>query len=200
MKYIKSLVSVCVQRGYVTQERAPWLQYAIEKRVSSLIVFSLLIVLGMRLAPTETVMMFIISFCTLRSKTSGVHAKTLLGCIVYSIGSEIFFLKVLPLLWNHSLSNVFLGLALGSIRMLAPYNHPNMNLSVTEAKECKKKAKKLSECWFIAIIMLRILQLTTWADGIVLGIIMSAFMLVLAYITILIKMELYMCCYFKKKL
>lgn len=182
MKYIKSLVSVCVQKGYVTQDRAPWLQYAIEKRVSTFIVFSLLIVLGMTLAPPETVIMFIISFCTLRSRTNGVHAKTLLGCIVYSIGSELFFLKVLPLLWNHTLSNVFLGLALGSIRILAPYNHPNMNFSATESKACEKKAKKLSECWFIAIIMLRILRLTTWADGIVLGIIMSASMLVLAYI------------------
>lgn len=33
MKRINSFVEMCVEKDYVSQERAAWLQYALEKRI-----------------------------------------------------------------------------------------------------------------------------------------------------------------------
>lgn len=37
MKYIGTLVDVCIAKGYITQDQAPWLYYGIEKRVTTII-------------------------------------------------------------------------------------------------------------------------------------------------------------------
>lgn len=36
MKRIDAVVSMCIQRGYVSKDSAPWLRYALEKKIVSL--------------------------------------------------------------------------------------------------------------------------------------------------------------------
>lgn len=39
MKQVDTLVGMCIQKGYVSQDEAPWLRYALERRVTSIIAF-----------------------------------------------------------------------------------------------------------------------------------------------------------------
>lgn len=76
MKQLDSLVRGCVQKGYVTEEQAPWLRYALEKRLVTFGVFIPLLGLGGVITNPATMLAFLITFCLLRTRTNGFHAKS----------------------------------------------------------------------------------------------------------------------------
>ena len=84
MKCIGSLVDMCVAKGYITQDQAPWLYYGMEKRVSTVIVSIPMLIIGSLVSSLATSIAFYISFCSLRTRTNGIHAKTLVGCLIIS--------------------------------------------------------------------------------------------------------------------
>ena len=181
MKQIDSFVEMCIQKKYVTQDNAPWLRYALEKRIGSLVAFTPLLILGLLITNPSTVISFLFSFSLLRTRTNGFHAKTIGKCIVYSILEEIFFLKVLPMTWNNMIASVALAISIMLIWTLAPYNHPNMDLSLKEVTACAKSAK-----WRLGILVCFLTMLyesgqNQLALGILLGIVMTASTLVVAY-------------------
>lgn len=69
-----------------------------------------------------------------------------------------------------------------SIFTLAPYNHPNMDLSSDELIECARSAKKRLLTLILLVIVMYTLHLNQIATGILLGIVMVAVTLTLAYI------------------
>lgn len=181
MKRISSFVEMCVERDYVSEDRAEWLQYALEKRILTVMGFVPLLILGFMIAHPATVIGFLIAFCLLRTRTNGFHAKSVARCLLYSIAGEVFFLKALPMLWNDIIAFVSLILSGALIWFLAPYNHPNMHLSSEEVTACAKSAK-----WRLSILLLTmvILYSQKWepiALGIILGIVMAASTLAMAY-------------------
>lgn len=181
MKQIDSLVEVCIQKGYVTEEKAPWLRYALERRLASLVVFAPLICIGLLITNPATMFAFFITFCSLRMRTNGFHAKSSGRCLIYSMVGELFFLRVLPTLWNDIIAFAALAISTVLIWVLAPYNHPNMNLSPEEILACATSAK-----WRLGILVFALSVLSVWkqehlARGIVLGIVMTASTLAMAY-------------------
>lgn len=175
------LVELCAKKGYVSQDNVAWLRYALEKRIASLVAFIPLLILGLLIANPATVLSFLFSFILLRTRTNGFHAKTIGRCLLYSILAELFFLKVLPLAWNNIVSFIALVLSIVLIWFLAPYGHPNMNLSSAEVTVCAKSAK----CRLITLVFilsaLYIWKQKEFAIGILLGILMTATTLVMAY-------------------
>lgn len=93
MKYIGTLVDVCIAKGYITLDQAPWLYYGIEKRVTTILISIPMLIIGSLASTPAMSIAFYISFCSLRARTNGLHAKTLAGCLILSIISEILFLK-----------------------------------------------------------------------------------------------------------
>lgn len=182
MKCIGALVDVCVARGYITQDEAPWLYYGIEKRVTTILISIPMLIIGSLVSTPAMSIAFYISFCSLRTRTNGLHAKTLAGCFILSIISEIFFLGILPCILNDTVAISLLVLSIISIFILAPYNHPNMALSVEESTVCAKNAKKQLLILSLLLIILQKMQLKQFVTGILLGIVMAALTLVLAYI------------------
>lgn len=182
MEYISSLVDICIAKGYITQDQAPWLYYGIEKRVTTILVSIPMLIVGSLVSTPATAIAFYISFCSLRTRTNGFHAKTLAGCLVLSIISEIFFLGVLPCIVNDNVVISLLIISIISIFFLAPYNHPNMALSAEESMACAKSAKKRLLILILLLIILYVMQLKKFVTGILLGIVMAALTLVLAYI------------------
>ena len=89
---------------------------------------------------------------------------------------------MLPHVWDEAIAISLLILSAISIFYLAPYNHPNMDLSVEEATACAKNAKKRLITLILLLIALHLTQLNQFSTGILLGIVMTAVMLVLAYI------------------
>ena len=181
MKQINTLVGLCVQKGYISQDEAPWLQYALEKRIASLIAFIPLVIIGFWITAPATMCSFFITFCSLRTRTNGFHAKSVLGCILYSILGEILFLKIIPSLWNNFIVLISLIVSIILIWVFAPYNHPDMGLSSEEVVACAKSAKCRLILLLFAVCLLFYWRREQLAVGIILGIIMTASTLVMAY-------------------
>lgn len=89
------LVNKCLLCGYITQEKILWLRYVIEKRISSFVVMVPFIILGSLLSGWEVAVTFLSGFCYLRKRTSGLHARTVIGCMILSLVFEYLFLGVL---------------------------------------------------------------------------------------------------------
>lgn len=183
MKRIDAVVSMCIQRGYVSKDSAPWLRYALEKKIVSLMAFVPLVIIGSVIANPATTFTFITTFCVLRTRTNGFHAKSVSSCITCSILVEIIFLKVLPMVWNDIISFAALSVSSVLIWHFAPYNHPDMALSSEEVTACAKSAK-----WRLSMLIFSLCVLHVWKQdqltlGIKLGIVLTATTLIIAYCT-----------------
>ena len=121
---------------------------------------------------------FFITFCSLRTQTNGFHAKSICICLLYSILGELFFLRILPSVWNDIIAFISLDTSIVLIWFLAPYNHPNMALSSEKVIAC---AKGRLNMLLITFIMLHVWKQNQLAQGILLGIIMAASTLTMAY-------------------
>lgn len=182
MKLVGALVDKCIIRGYITQEQAPWLYYGIEKRLTTILISIPMLIIGSLVSTPAMAIAFYIGFYFLRSRINGLHAKTLAGCLILSIISEIIFLGILPCILNDTASISLLIISIISIFILAPYNHPNIALSAAESTACAKSAKKRLLILVLLLIILHKVQLEQFITGILLGIVMAALTLVLAYI------------------
>lgn len=182
MKQIDAIVNACIEKGYVTSEKAPWLHYALEKRITSVAIFIPLCAIGLLLTNAATLLSFYITFYLLRSLTNGWHAKTFLRCYICSIVGEVAFLGALLDFWNPVLARISTVAASVLIWILAPFNDPNIGLTADETVECKRIIKRRLLLLTIAITMLRFMRDTHFACGAELGILMTALTLLLAYI------------------
>ena len=181
MKQIDILVDRYLQEGYVSQDEAPWLRYALEKRIITLIAFVPLLILGFSIANPATVIGFFSSFCFLRVYTNGYHAKSVGRCIFYSALGEILFLRFIPQGWNKLVLSVALIASFAVIWFLAPYNHPDMKLSQEEIIACARSSKCRLNILLLTLFILYVYRQWELALGVLLGIFMVASLLVLAY-------------------
>lgn len=181
MKQIDYFVGICIQKEYVSQDNAEWLRYALEKRIVTAIGFVPLLILGINIANPATVLGFFASFCMLRTRTNGFHAKTVGRCFLYSMVGEVFFLRALPVIWNDIIAFVVLLVSAILIWFFAPYNHPNMDLSSEEVKACAKSAKWRLSMLLLVMSLLCVKRQNRFALGILLGIVMAASTLAMAY-------------------
>lgn len=181
MKLIESFVGMCIQKEYVSADEAQWLRYALEKRIASVIAFIPLLIVGLLVTSPSTLLAFLITFFTLRTRTNGFHAKSVGRCLLYSIVGEVFFLRVLPMVLNGVIAFIALTVSIMLIWILAPYNHPNIDLSSEEVTLCAKSAKLRLSSLIIALITLYVWKQNQLVQGILLGIIMTASTLVIAY-------------------
>lgn len=189
MKQIESFVEMCIQKEYVSADDAQWLRYALEKRIASIMAFIPLLIVGLLITNPARLLAFLITFFTLRTRTNGFHAKSVGRCLLYSILGEVFFLRVLPMVWNDIIAFIALVLSIMLIWVLAPYNHPNMNLSSEEVIACAQSAKWRLSMLSLAVSVLYIWKQYQFAQGILLGIIMTATTLMMAYCLQTIELE-----------
>lgn len=180
MKLIDSFVEMCIQKEYVSQDEAQWLRYALEKRITSTIVFVPLIIIGLLIAEPASLLTFLITFFLLRTRTNGFHARSIGRCLLYSILGEVFFLRLLPTIWNEIIAFITLTMSIMLIWAYAPYNHPNMDLSSEEVVACARSAKLRLSILFFALCVFYIWRQAQLAEGIRMGIILTASTLVMA--------------------
>ncbi len=183
MKPVDSFTNKCIDNGYITQEQAPWLRYGLEKSVAAFIISIPMLIVGSLVSSPAMTFSFFFSFYLLRSRTNGFHAKSFGGCFILSILTEIFFLSILPRVWNDIVATALLIASTIIILVLAPYNHPNMELSSEEIVECARSAKSRLSVLILFLIVLHILQFNQLVSGIVVGIVMVAVTLTFAYIS-----------------
>lgn len=184
MKTAHTLTRLCQQKGYITEDQMPWLQYTIEKRLSTLLIWIPLFLNGIYLVSPIVSFSFISSFLYLRKRTNGFHAKTLLGCFWGSIISETFFLGILFKRMQLWMAVLFLVTSSVIIFFFAPFNHPLMCFSSEEIKACAKSSRKRLFVLIVVVIIGYILNYKELSHSIILGITMTATMLVSAKITL----------------
>lgn len=183
MKIAHVLTRFCRKKGYVSEDQVPWLQYTIEKRLSTLLIWIPLFLIGIYLVSAIVSFSFISSFLYLRKRTNGLHAKTFLGCFCWSVISEMLFLGLLFKMLKTWMALLFLSTSSIVIIFFAPFNHPSMCFSSEEIEACAISSRKRLSILIVVVIIGYTLNYEELSHSIILGITMTASMLVTARIT-----------------
>ena len=136
--------------------------------------------IGLAITSPARLFAFLVAFFWLRSRTNGYHAKSVAACTFGSVVWEIFFLKVLPVRIT-VFALVSFSVSIFIIWFCAPYNHPDMGMSLEEVIACAKSAKVRLSMLVFSFCILNIWGLKQVAEGILLGIVMTAATLVMGY-------------------
>ena len=179
---VNKLVSSCIKKGYILESRAPWLHYALEKHISTILISIPFLLLGAFISSWGTSISFYCGFSFLRSRTNGFHSNSVSRCFISSLFVEYIFLGVLYQYMSMT-ALVLIGL-LSSIAIffLAPFNHPNMGLSPAAVKACAQKAKIRLLLIILVCLFTHLLDFVSVSHGLCLSIAMTACLLVFAYI------------------
>lgn len=183
MKYLISiLVDISVQRNIIPPSDGPWLQYCLEKWISTILGMGLLLTVGLLLFPPVPTVVFIVSFLFLRQRTNGLHMKSMLGCMAVSLALELGMMGVVyPVLTLPSAATV-LVISASLAFVLSPFRHPNLSMTDQEfyANDIGSKVRLL--------ILMVFAGISIWANGldclygITLGVALDAASLALAHI------------------
>lgn len=181
-RLMKRAADYCVNAGIIKDEYTEWFIYTFEKKIVTIIVFILMCISGCIISNAKISISFVISFFVLRTKVNGYHASKVWVCAVMSLVLTMIFLIIgVPLLNNEWVFYSVGVMNLIVIYSFAPYNHPNMHLSKTEIKACRKSAKiRILALTIVAFITHR--NYSNLANGIVLGNLATTFLLLLAII------------------
>ena len=171
----------CLKHRIIEEADRKWFRYALEKRITSSITMALMIAIGSCLSSLVSVGIFAGVFCYIRKRTNGYHAKTFLGCMAFSLISEVILFGYIYPCIAENLSVIVVISAL-LIVALAPYNHPAMHLNSNEFKACRRSALlRLVLILFAYYVAYK----ESYADcikGISLGILFAAVSLCMAHI------------------
>lgn len=183
MKMIARFTEYCVRRDIISSCDAEWFSYGLVYRWSKVITICILFPIGCWLSTFSTSFSFYVSFILLRKRTNGYHAKTFVGCFLFSLCCEfVLFLLISPRLSNISVLLVFIVSAI-VIFFLAPYDHPNLHMTKEELAASGHLAKQNVLVLILAAVLTWKLGFLDLAQGIALGFGYTAFLLIVAYAT-----------------
>lgn len=181
-KIIAQIVHNCLKKDLLTEEDAPWLQYALEKRISTTLTSIPFILLSIYLTAPIIGLSMILTFFYLRTYTSGYHANSILGCFVLSILYELVFTTLfIPLLTNIS-ALIISTLSCVILLKFAPYRHPKMSLSDSEYLACSNQSRKRVLVILGISLVCYVLSVESILIGCTTGMTMATILLLCAYI------------------
>lgn len=181
-RFTEYIVSYCLSNNYLTDQQIPWFRYGLEKRIITILITIPFLCFGFVISNIPVTISFYASFSMLRSRTNGVHARTRMACLFFSILSEVLFLAIIPYNQNSLLTNILLFVSMLTIWIYAPFRPADFELTDYEVNECAIIARKRLLVLLSIYSIARILQLYNIAKGIFMGILLTASLLVLAYI------------------
>lgn len=181
-RQLQRFVNYCIKRGYIEEEKAPWLYYAIQKRIAIVVVGVPFLFVGIWLSSVSQAVSFLASFYFLRQRTSGAHCKNMYCCLVSSLLLEIIFLGVLPGVIGSYFLEVLVIISSGFILWKAPFPCPYMHMDEAEMKACAVSSKIRVLVLFCIYRVAHTTNLAGIFTGIGYGIVMAAFLLAIAYI------------------
>lgn len=172
----------CVEKQIIESKHFDWFVYGLEKRLSTIFVSIPFVILAISTTNLPCAISFFFSFFLLREYLGGFHANSVLGCLFFSLLSEIIvFFVVYPILSQPGIICIAIICAI-CVYILAPYNHPNMHLSSEEIVACKKRGRFRTCIISIIIILSSICSLEEISKGTTLGITLATALLCLGYI------------------
>ena len=181
-KFVDRTIQYCVSSDYITQEDAPWFQYCLEKRISTIVVGVPFFILALIMSNFLSAISFFFTYFFIKKYLGGYHTQTIWGCLGVSLLMESLFLGFLPHLLNATILFVLWVLCALLILKFAPYNHPNLHLTHKEVEACRKKVKHRL-CFVLAVaIIMHLTGIWEIANGCTIGIAMATALLCMGYI------------------
>ena len=181
-KIVDKLTYYCLNEELIKSEDVPWFKYGLEKRISTIIVGIPFLIIAFLISSFLCAVSFFASYFFVRKYIGGYHAKSVLGCIFFSLLMEIVFLGCLPYLINTPFLSGIHVISIVAVFLLAPYNHPNMHLSLDEITVCKKKGRHRICIATLICLIVQLAEGSEIAKGCTIGIVMAATLLCFGYI------------------
>lgn len=178
---VSKLSAICVRSNLIEAKDVPWFEYGIKTRITTLTVLIPFALLAVKLVGIPTTLAFLASFQFLRTRVSGYHANSVLGCISVSLILELFFLGVFLQHLNTAAVCISNGINFAVIALFAPFIHPNMDFSGEEIQALRHSAKRRAALTTFLAFACYGLNFTAVAKGLTTGAAMAASMLCLAY-------------------
>lgn len=181
-KIVDRITRYCVNEKIVSPEDVPWLKYGLEKRISTIIVGVPFLIIAYTISNFLCASSFFVTYFYVRKYIGGYHAKSVLGCLAFSLLLELVFLGMLPHLLTTPVLLGVLGISVFSTLKFAPYNHPNLHLSHEEIKACQKSGRQRVCVASLIGAIACLAGLKDIANGCTIGIAMVTALLCLGYI------------------
>ena len=181
-RIINKIATRYVLQGVIEESDYAWFVYGLEKRISSFIGTLFFFILAISISDFWTSLSFFVSFCSLRTRTNGFHAKSFLGCLTISLILEFLFLDVILPVLSPLLAFELSLLAFTLIFLFAPYNHPNMHMDTEEILAVRASARVRITVFTLLIPIFYLLGMQSIGNGLVLGNAMTGFLLVIEII------------------
>ncbi len=178
----KAILTYCVTHGIVSEEDIPTLDYCIYKTITSKITVIMLAVIGTLFSDVFTTVAFLYAFCSLRKTINGFHAKTISGCLFGSVTLEFLLLTLARQEYSLIVKLILIFLSSCIIWSLAPFNHPNMNLSKDEIDACRHASRKQLLFLLTLVAASYVASKQRILNGLCAGIVLAAGLLSLAYL------------------
>lgn len=182
MRISSELTRKLIKKGYLTAADAPMFEYKFECKLSTVIVGIPFFILAILLTTFITACSFFWCFYYLRVRTGGYHARTVVGCLVFSLILEYGFLGFVYPLLTPCLSSIIFVISIPLILILAPYNHPNLHFSKDELKATRKIMQIHLMVLVFVFAFSYYCMFKNLLYGVTIGVAMAVFLLCLAYI------------------
>ena len=182
MKCVEKFAKRLVAKGIVSENNSDWLQYGIERRLTTILIGCPFFALALLLTNLNTSVAFFLSFYFLRRRTNGFHSKSVFGCLTISLLCEFFFLTVFYYSITPHISIYINAINIVLVFLLAPYKDPSFPLTKKELQTITNSARVRVLVLVILAYILPLLGMYDCAKGITTGNAMAAFLLSLAYI------------------
>ena len=181
MNNIEKFVSTMVEREIVKKDDKEIIIYGINTGVEIIINIVTTIILGSVFRLIFESIMFLISFSAIRIYAGGYHAKTALRCYFMSsatIAVILSIVKFTPIEYIVSISIILLLLSTATIIRYAPVETSNKPLDEKEQKHYHRKTIQNMVIEYCIILILFIVQQYRWAYVIILGIAITAILVI----------------------
>lgn len=118
---VDGIARYCVKEGILTSQDISWFKYGLEKRISTILVGIPFLIIAFMLSDFLCAISFFITYFFVRKYLGGYHAKTVWGCVAFSLSIELIFLGVLKHILNLPVIFAIIGISIIATLKLAPY-------------------------------------------------------------------------------
>ena len=181
-RWSEVVATYCVQLGIVNEEQLPWFIYGIEKRAASVCIFPLFFLVALFWTNLWCATSLFLSFYLLRRRTSGYHTNSVSACLCISLLLESAFLGIVYPLLQGIQTVLVLSICAIIIFIFAPYNDSKMNFTNEEISACQTSARVNTCVLSFATIISYCAEWYEISKGLLIGIAMATFLLIIAYI------------------
>lgn len=180
---IDKYINLMIKNGMILQSDEEIYKYKVTCLVEKIVMISVMILISLFFKETTGVIIFIVTFFWLRSRTGGFHLDSFSGCFICTISIEIVVIlliksQIVPIV----ISNILSAIASIIILVLGASNHPNMDYEKEEYYFNKKYARVIVIIEFLAILFFSGLEISgEYIQAMEYSVILTAILLIMAF-------------------